>query len=200
MARTTRAGDGTPAQVAGRVLPHDLNVEKAVLSGLMLDNRAIHTVLTELKSADFYHPSHQKLFNAMIALQNENEPVDLHTLAEYLNTRKELDAIGGPVFLAEIADYEATAANVLQHARIELGMVRYSPADLERVTVDAATRRLYLGEEDEAAAPAGPYRPSPSEGTSWAKAWAERLKIYKATPADRYQGKELSSATVVPEP
>jgi replicative DNA helicase len=158
MARTTREGDGTPAQVAGRVLPHDLDVEKAVLSGLMLDNRAIHTVLTELKSADFYHPSHQKLFNAMIALQNENEPVDLHTLAEYLNTRKELDAVGGPVFLAEIADYEATAANVLQHARIvrdkairrgmiavasEIAEAGFEEADRAQHLLDFAESRIF---------------------------------------------------------
>jgi replicative DNA helicase len=54
----------------------------------------------------------------MLVLQDENEPVDLHTLSDYLNTRKLLDALGGPVFLAEISDYEATAANVVQHARI----------------------------------------------------------------------------------
>ncbi len=120
MARTTTPGQ-TPregARISGRVPPHDLEVEKAVLSGLLLDNSAIHLVLTELKPEDFYHPSHKKLFRAMLALQDDNEPVDLHTLSDYLNARKELDGLGGPVFLAEIADYEATAANVVQHARI----------------------------------------------------------------------------------
>jgi replicative DNA helicase len=105
-------------QVSGRVLPHDLEVEKAVLSALLLDNQAVHSVLTEITPDDFYHPAHQQLFRAMLALQNDNQPVDLHTLSDYLNTRKLLDAVGGPVFLAEIADYEATAANVVQHARI----------------------------------------------------------------------------------
>ncbi len=105
-------------QPAGRVLPHDLEVEKAVLSALLLDNDAIHSILIEIRAEDFYHPAHQQLFRAMLALRDENEPVDLHTLSDYLHTRKLLDAIGGPVFLAEIADYEATAANVLQHAKI----------------------------------------------------------------------------------
>jgi replicative DNA helicase len=54
----------------------------------------------------------------MLNLQDSNQPVDLHTLGDYLNSQKTLDAIGGPVFLAEIADYEATAANVVHHARI----------------------------------------------------------------------------------
>ncbi len=109
---------GSVTQVPGRVLPHDLEVEKAVLSALLLDNQAVHSVLTEITPDDFYHPAHQQLFRAMLALQDDNQPVDLHTLSDYLNTRKLLDALGGPVFLAEIADYEATAANVVQHARI----------------------------------------------------------------------------------
>jgi replicative DNA helicase len=119
VARTKSAQDGAAFESAtGRVPPHDLEAEKAVLSALLLDNQAIHSVLTEVKPDDFYHPSHQQLYQAMLALQDENEPVDLHTLSDYLNRQKRLDAIGGTVFLADIADYEATAANVIHHARI----------------------------------------------------------------------------------
>jgi len=101
-----------------RVPPNDLEAEKAVLSALLLDNDAIHSVYTEVIPEDFYHPAHRQLFLSMLTLQDSNQPVDLHTLADYLNSQKTLDAIGGPVFLAEIADYEATAANVVHHARI----------------------------------------------------------------------------------
>ena len=116
--QTVSGQRGSVTQVSGRVLPQDLEVEKAVLSALLLDNQAVHSVLTEITPDDFYHPAHQQLFRAMLALQDDNQPVDLHTLSDYLNSRKLLDALGGPVFLAEIADYEATAANVVQHARI----------------------------------------------------------------------------------
>jgi replicative DNA helicase len=101
-----------------RVPPHDLEAEKAVLSALLLDNNRIHSVYTEVVPEDFYHPAHRQLFKSMLTLQDSNQPVDLHTLADYLNAQKTLDAVGGPVFLAEIADYEATAANVVEHARI----------------------------------------------------------------------------------
>jgi replicative DNA helicase len=101
-----------------RVPPHDLEAEKAVLSALLLDNAAIHAVYTELKPDDFYHPVHRQLYASMLALAQDNQPVDLHTLADRLNTQKQLDAVGGPVFLAELAEYEATAANVVHHARI----------------------------------------------------------------------------------
>ena len=104
--------------VAGRVPPQDLEAEKAVLSALLLDNNAIHSVLNEVLPEDFYHPSHQQIYRAMLSLQDENEPVDLHTLSDYLQTKKTLDAVGGVVFLSELADYESTAANVQSHAKI----------------------------------------------------------------------------------
>ena len=123
MARSSagRRGNGRaepPAELADRVPPHDIEIERAVLSALLRDNRAIHTVLTEVAPDDFYHPAHQQLYQSMLALQDANEPVDLHTLANHLNERKLLDAVGGPVYLAELWDYEVTAANVIQHARI----------------------------------------------------------------------------------
>ncbi len=103
---------------AGRVPPHDLEAEKAVLSALLIDNSAIHQVLNEVSPDDFYHPSHQQIYKSMLALQDENEPVDLHTLADYLKVKSLLDRVGGLIFLAELADYEATAANVRHHAQI----------------------------------------------------------------------------------
>jgi replicative DNA helicase len=159
VARTKAGGEGPALESAtGRVPPHDLEVEKAVLSALLLDNQAIHSVLTEVKPDDFYHPSHQQLYQAMLALQDENEPVDLHTLSDYLNRQKRLDAIGGPVFLAEIADYEATAANVIHHARIvrehsikrslirvatEIVEAGYERSDRADHMLDAAESRIF---------------------------------------------------------
>ncbi len=125
-----------------RTLPHELDVEKAVLSALLRDNRSIHAVLTEVKPEDFYHPAHRQLYQAMLALQDENEPVDLHTLASRLNEQKLLDAVGGPVYLAELFDYEVTAANVVQHARI----VRDKA--VKRDLIGVATEIAELGYEE----------------------------------------------------
>jgi replicative DNA helicase len=106
------------AAVPGRVPPHDLDAERSVLSSLLLDPRAFHDVSLELRADDFYHPAHQTVYRAMLAVHEEGRPVDLITLSEQLNARKQLDQVGGTVFLAEIADFAATAANVAHHARI----------------------------------------------------------------------------------
>jgi replicative DNA helicase len=113
-----REDDVASAAFAGRVPPSDLGAEKAVLSSLLLDARSFHEVLVELSVDDFYHPAHQLLFRAMSSVHDSGRPVDLITLAEHLTQQKQLDAVGGPVALAEIADYAATAANVVHHARI----------------------------------------------------------------------------------
>ncbi len=125
---------------------------------MLIDNRAIHSVLTEVRPDDFYHPSHAELFQAMLGLQDENQPVDIHTVAAYLSDRKRLDAIGGHVFLAELADYEATAANVVQHAQIvrdrsvkrrlisvatEIVETAFDQADPSQHLLDVAQSRIF---------------------------------------------------------
>jgi replicative DNA helicase len=107
-----------PIELAGRVPPSDVSAEKAVLSAILLDNAVIHALVTEIREDDFYHPAHQILFHAMVRLKDDNQPVDLTTLAAHLQSHELLEAVGGAVTLAEIADYEATPANATHYAKI----------------------------------------------------------------------------------
>ena len=109
---------GEVDEIAGRIPPHDIEAEKAVLSAILLDNDAIHTVVTEIQDPDFYHPAHQLLYRSMVRLKDENQPVDLTTLAAYLKGEGILESVGGVVALAEIADYEATPAHIIHYAKI----------------------------------------------------------------------------------
>jgi replicative DNA helicase len=108
-----RAGRSAAAKGAegegalGRVPPRDIDAEKAVLSSVLLDNEALHGVMLQLAPDDFYVPAHQSLFKAMLALHDESQPVDVLTLSDYITTHKQMDAIGGPATLGEIADFEA---------------------------------------------------------------------------------------------
>jgi len=129
------------ARPTGRVPPHDLEAEKAVLSAILLDDSSLHTIYTEVKPEDFYHPSHQILYRAMIALKDANSPVDLHTLSDHLLSQKQLDAVGGHTALAELVDYESTAAHVLHHARI----VRDKA--VKRALIGVATEVVEMGFE-----------------------------------------------------
>ena len=86
-----------PDAVGGRVPPHDLAAEKAVLSALLIDNAAFDEVCEEIKAEDFYHPAHQIVYKTMVAIRDDQKPVDLITLSNDLNAQKRLDAIGGTV-------------------------------------------------------------------------------------------------------
>jgi replicative DNA helicase len=116
MARAARQPEASAAP--GRVPPHDLDAERSVLSALLLDPRAFHDVSLEVGPDDFYHPAHQTLYRTMLSIHEEGRPVDLITVSEQLNAKKQLDQIGGTVFLAEVADFAATAANVTHHAKL----------------------------------------------------------------------------------
>jgi replicative DNA helicase len=132
---------GSPLGSSGRVPPNDLDAEKSVLSGLLLKNDAIHAVYIECKPEDFYHPAHRALFEAMHTLSESGAPVDLRTLSDHLVRHKMLDRIGGPVALAEIADFETTAAHVVHHARIVRDRA------IRRRLIGAATEIVEMGFE-----------------------------------------------------
>lgn len=142
----------------GRVPPHDLDAERAVLSAMLLDARSFHEVSAEVTTDDFYHPAHQTLFRAMVLLHDERKPVDLITLSEHLTLEKSLESVGGAAYLAEIADFAATAANVTHHARIvrdksvkrslirvatEIAEIGYEEADDASRLLDEAESRIF---------------------------------------------------------
>ena len=77
----------------------------------------------------------------MVALKDANSPVDLHTLSDHLLSHKQLDAVGGHTVLAELVDYESTAAHVLHHARI----VR--DKSVKRALIGVATEVVEMGFE-----------------------------------------------------
>ena len=122
-----------------RIPPHDIAAEKAVLSAILLDDNKIHEVVGEVTPDDFYAPAHRRLFSAMVSLKDANQPVDLTTLSDYLKSHELLDSIGGSMKLAEIADYEATAANISHYSRI----VRDKA--IKRSVIQTATEIVNLG-------------------------------------------------------
>jgi replicative DNA helicase len=121
---------------ARRVPPQDLDAEKAVLSAILLDNDALHALYEEVRPEDFYHPAHEKLFRAMVSLNDSSQPVDLHTLSDYLNTQKQLDDIGGSIKRGVIA-----AASEI----VEAAFDQTDPSD--RLLDHAESKIFELGQE-----------------------------------------------------
>ena len=102
-----------------KVPPHSIEAEQSVLGGLMLNNQAWFDLVEIIQSAGmFYRPQHQIIFEAMMALANDDEPLDAVTVAERLRSQSLLEKAGNVGYLAELAEATPGAANILAYARI----------------------------------------------------------------------------------
>ncbi|MBO7747079.1 replicative DNA helicase [Paenibacillus sp. MWE-103] len=109
-----------------RVPPQNMEAEQAVLGAVLLQTEALITAMERLRSEDFYLPSHQLIYEAMVDLGENNQPIDLVTLTAYLQDRQQLEEIGGVSYLAKLGNAVPTAANVDYYAQIveEKSMLR----------------------------------------------------------------------------
>jgi replicative DNA helicase len=101
-----------------RVPPQNLEAEQSVLGAILLENEAINQAVEVLNPDDFYRESHREIFRVMIELSDRNQPVDAITMTDALRTRAKLEAIGGPAYIAELANAVPTAASVAHYASI----------------------------------------------------------------------------------
>lgn len=98
--------------------PHNTEAEQAVLGGVFLRNDIFHTLVDTISDEDFYSPAHRTIYQAFQELYRRRQPVDLVTAAEYLQSRGQLDEVGGTVYLASLAESVASASNAVFHAQI----------------------------------------------------------------------------------
>ncbi|MBI4356826.1 MAG: replicative DNA helicase [Gammaproteobacteria bacterium] len=98
--------------------PHSIEAEQSVLGGIMLDNTAFETVIGKLIEGDFYSPSHQLIYKAILGLSEKNKPFDVVTLSEHLDSTGELENAGGLAYLGELAKNTPSAANIKAYADI----------------------------------------------------------------------------------
>ncbi len=100
------------------VPPHSLDAEKSVLGSLLIDKDSIVKISDFLRSEDFYHDSHKLIYKAILDLYDKRTPVDLITLANILEDKKELKLVGGASYLALIANEVPTSTHIFQYATI----------------------------------------------------------------------------------
>ena len=112
---STRPGSIKPSV---RLPPQALEAEQAVLGGLMLNDEAWFSVSDVLTAKDFYRAQHRIIYDAMFSLANENAPLDVVTLSEWMQAKGVLDKAGGPGYLAELAENTPGASNVGAYAKI----------------------------------------------------------------------------------
>ena len=112
----TAAPAGVPLRDS--IPPHNIDAEVATLGALLLDPEALSTVLRYLRADDFYRAAHRKVYQAILALFDRNEAIDLITLCDELGRVGELEACGGMARISQLTSAVPTSANVEYYARI----------------------------------------------------------------------------------
>tara|TARA_Y100000385_G_scaffold60929_1_gene59471 strand:+ start:9468 stop:10880 length:1413 start_codon:yes stop_codon:yes gene_type:complete len=98
--------------------PHSADAEQAVLGGLMLDNTEWDNLSDLLVAEDFYRQEHQIIYAVMSAQSEANQPIDVVTVMEALNSRNELQTAGGLDYLSELSANARGTANIKYYAEI----------------------------------------------------------------------------------
>ncbi|MCX7652867.1 MAG: replicative DNA helicase [Bacteroidia bacterium] len=115
--RKPKTTGSQPTDLAGRVIPQALEVEKALLGALLIEKDAIAKVIDLLTPEVFYDARHQSIFAAIRSLFDKGLPIDLISVQEALRHTGEIRNIG-PYYLAELTLGVASSANAETYARI----------------------------------------------------------------------------------
>jgi replicative DNA helicase len=101
-----------------RTLPHNLEAEKSVLGAILIQNEAFNHAAELIDSKDFFRSAHSRIFEKMVFLSERGDAIDFITLKEELSRSGELEDVGGPAYIASLADGVPRSANVEYYARI----------------------------------------------------------------------------------
>ncbi|SFG49240.1 replicative DNA helicase [Lachnospiraceae bacterium C7] len=104
--------------VVKRIMPHSTEAEQSVIGSMIMDKDAIITAMEILNKEDFYEKQYGEVFQAMIDLNSEGEPVDLITLQNKLKEKDVPDEISSLGFVGDLLAQVPTSANVKYYAEI----------------------------------------------------------------------------------
>ena len=102
----------------GKVPPHDLEAEQAILGSMLTDKDAVISAIEVLREEDFYREDNKAIYEAIFNLYNRAEPIDIITLKSELSAMGKFEAVGGLEYLAELPDKVPTTSNVERYIKI----------------------------------------------------------------------------------
>ncbi len=108
----------TVVELPGKIPPHNLEAERAVLGAILLEPQIIPRAIELLQAEEFYKDAHRKIYAAMVRLFDRSEPADALTVAEELRRAGELEEVGGQAALATLMEEATVATQFVAYAQI----------------------------------------------------------------------------------
>ncbi|MBI4458227.1 replicative DNA helicase [Candidatus Uhrbacteria bacterium] len=103
---------------AERIPPQNIEAEQSLLGALLIEKDAILRVADAVRTDDFYRDVHARIYEAILDLVSKREPIDLLSLANRLQEKGQLEAVGGRAYLIQLTSAVPTAAHINHYANI----------------------------------------------------------------------------------
>lgn len=141
-----------------RIPPHNIDAEQSVLGALMLDKDAIIRVADMVSVKDFYHGKHASIYEAILELYEQRDPIDLLSLSNKLEEKNKLEEIGSTSYLASLINSVPSASNVGHYASVvqkkailrrliavagEIADLGFEESQDVQLTLDKAEQKLF---------------------------------------------------------
>ena len=104
----------------GKLPPQVLELEEAVLGAMMIDKKGVDDVIDILQADAFYKEAHKHIFEAIVQLFTDTQPIDLLTVSAQLKKNAKLDLAGGDFYLIQLTQKISSSAHIEFHSRIIL--------------------------------------------------------------------------------
>lgn len=101
-----------------KVPPQNIDAERSVLGALMLDKDAIIKIANLIRIGDFYKDDHNMIYEAMVELYEQREPIDVLSLSNRLEEKKQLEKIGGSSYLTSLVNTIPSSSNIVHYAKV----------------------------------------------------------------------------------
>ncbi len=176
-----------------RVVPHNVDAEKALLGAILLKPDVMHDVSVTVFPESFYAEKHRLIYEAIYQTFTKGDPIDVVSVATRLKSNGTTERAGGSTYLAELLETVPAAANgsyyseVVQskavlrgliYAAEEIAEIAYSDPDNTDEAMDQAEKKIYQVTN---APTTQKFR---TIGSSLVEAW-ERFEHLSANPDDK---------------
>ena len=110
----------------GKIPPHDIEAEQAILGSMLTDKDAVISAIEVLKEDMFYRDDNKTIYSAILSLYAKAEPIDIITVKAELVSIGMFEKVGGLEYLVALPEKVPTTANVEKYIRIveEKAMLR----------------------------------------------------------------------------
>ena len=111
----------------GKIPPHDIEAEQAVLGCMLTDKDSVISAVEILKEDDFYREDNKIIYGAILSLYAKSEPIDIITVKAELTEMGNFERVGGLAYLADLPERVPTTANIEKYIKIveEKAMLRH---------------------------------------------------------------------------